>query len=192
MDTDLPDKVQSQATCVACFEPVITGAKICPHCHSAQTPHRWHVISQGLKWVGGIVTIISLIIGGVTLGRFYLDWQEQRDAISELVHAADWLSKTKDYSQAWKMFEQAAELNPSSALVRNSRFEFAKLWVRDFKLKGDKRVATLKAITEILYRGLPDASADDKATILAHIGYIKIMLTNSANDTSFTDIKSAT
>ena len=179
MDTELPDKVQSKTACVACFESIIAGAKICPHCHSAQTPHRWHVISQSLKWVGGIVTIISLVIGGVTLSRFYLDWQEQRDTISELVEAADWLSKTKDYSQAWKMFEQANELNPSSPLVRDGRFRLAKIWVRNWgggnKVDKSKEAVTLDAISETLYRDLPNASVDDEASILAHVAYVQFL-----------------
>jgi hypothetical protein len=189
MTTVLKSKSKNETKCVACFEPIMAGAKICPHCRSAQTLHRWHVFSQSLKWVGGIVTIISLMIGGVTLSRFYLDWQEQRDAISELVKTADWLIKTEDYSQAWKMFEQAAELNPSSALVRNNRFKLAKLWIRDFKVEDNQKAAMLKAITEILYRGLPDASADDEATILAHIGYVKLKLSYNKRDDVFTDIK---
>ena len=73
------------------------------------------------------------------------------------------------------MLGKAAELNPGSVLVRDGRFKLAKVWVRDFQLEKCKLGETLDAITEILYRGLPDAAADDETSILAHIGYVQVI-----------------
>ena len=117
-----------QSACVACLEPIRRGANTCPHCGSSQIPHKWQIVSQTLKWIGGIVTIISLIGGVITLGRYYQDWQERRDTIAEMVAAADWLIKTENYQQAWQMYNQAAEINPSSSLVRDGRFRLSLQW----------------------------------------------------------------
>jgi len=119
-----PDAQQNQqALCVACREPIRPDANTCPHCRSSQLPHKWQIISQTLKWIGGIVTIISLVMGIITLSRYYQDWQERRETVDEIVTAAQWLIKTENYQQAWDMYKQAAEINPSSALVRAGRFD---------------------------------------------------------------------
>ncbi len=164
-----------QSTCVACLEPIQAGANICPHCRSSQVPHKWQVVSQALKWIGGIVTIISLVVGVVTLSRYYQDWQERRETVAEIVTAANWLIKTENYQQAWKMFQQAAEINPSSTLVRAGRFRLSLLWVRSFHAENKLLDETLDSITEILYRGMADADANQSATILAHVGYVQVI-----------------
>lgn len=179
MNTDAHSIDSNNRKCIACCEPIQMGAKICPHCHSSQTPHLWHTISQGLKWIGGIVTTISLVVGVITLSRYYLDWQERHNTIIEVVQAGDWLIETENYYQAWKMYEQAAKLNPSSELVRDSRFKLAKIWVRNFKAEKKTVDKTLDDITEILYLGLPSAGTNEESSILAHIGYAQILRSNN-------------
>ncbi len=166
---------KQQSTCVACLEPIQPGASICPHCSSSQLPHKWQVISQTLKWIGGIVTIISLVGGVITLSRYYLDWQERHDTVAEIVAAADWLIQSENYLQAWKMYQKASEINPSSSLVRNGRFKLSQRWVRSFQVDKSILDATLNSITEILYRGLAEASPEQTATILAHVGYVQVL-----------------
>lgn len=171
-----PDAQQNQqATCVACREPIRPGANTCPHCRSSQLPHKWQVISQTLKWIGGIVTIISLVMGIITLSRYYQDWQERRETVDEIVTAAQWLIKTENYQQAWDMYKQAAEINPSSALVRAGRFDLSLLWVRSFHADIELLDQTLDSITETLYRGLATADAHQTSTILAHVGYLQVI-----------------
>ena len=85
MTIDLQEEDNRLTKCVACLEPIKPGAKICPLCRSSQTPHHWQLISLSLKWMGGFVTTISLIVGVITLSRYYLDWQERRNAVIEVV-----------------------------------------------------------------------------------------------------------
>lgn len=169
------DNENRRAACVACLEPIQTGAAICPHCGTSQRPHRWRNFSQALKWIGGIVTTISLVVGVITLSRFYLDWKERHDAVSEIVETAGWLIRSDNYLQAWDMYAKAAELNPSSVEVRDGRFRLSLLWIRDFSIETERLDQTLTSITETLYRGLPGADADRSAEILAHIGYIQVL-----------------
>jgi len=49
------------SSCVACLEPIRNGARICPHCGASQLPQRWHNFSEVLKWIGGMVTIVSCL-----------------------------------------------------------------------------------------------------------------------------------
>ena len=164
-----------QATCVACLEPINTGAKICPNCGSSQIPRNWQVVSLALKWIGGTVTTVSLLVGVITLSQYYLDWKERRDTIAEIVEAADWLIKSENYLQAWQMYGQAAELNPSSTGVRDGRFKLSLIWVRNFQVDKSKLDETLNRITEILYRGLLKSDPRKTATILAHVGYVQVI-----------------
>ena len=111
--SEAPER-EAAAACVACLEPIRPGAVTCPHCGSSQVPHRWQVLSRALKWIGGIVTTISLVVGVITLSQYYLDWREQRADIAEIVAAADWLIKSESYPQAWQMYARAAAINPTT------------------------------------------------------------------------------
>ncbi len=169
------DNEDRRTACIACLEPIRIGAAICPHCGTSQRPRRWRNFSQALKWIGGIVTTISLVVGIITLSRYYLDWKERHDAVSEIVEAAGWLIRSENYLQAWDMYTMAAELNPSSVEVRYGRFRLSLEWIRDFSIEKERLDSTLTSITEIMYRGLPGAGADPGAEILAHIGYIQVL-----------------
>jgi tetratricopeptide (TPR) repeat protein len=164
-----------RSACVACLEPINSGAIICPHCGSSQKPDKWHTFSQTLKWIGGTVTIISLVLGVITLSQFYFDWKERRATVAEIVGAADWLIKSENYLQAWDMYARAAELNPSSSMVRDGRFKMSLVWVRNFEIDKSKVDSTLNDITETLYRGLGNADGPRTATILAHVGYVQVL-----------------
>ena len=157
--------------CKACGEPIRSGVDLCYHCGSVQKPLGvWKKVSNTLKWIGGVITVISLLTGTVTLAGYYQDWRERRDAVADLVDAADWLIKAKNYSQAWQMYEEALTLNPSSEKVFLGQLKLAQIWLRDFVTNKDKVNETIDRITAILYRGLRSADSDEKATILAHVG----------------------
>ena len=135
----------------------------------------WKRLSNILKWVGGVVTVISLVVGMVTLSGYYQDWREKHDAVAELVDAADWLIKTEDYGQAWQMYEEALKLVPSSAKTLHGQFKLAKVWLKNFSSSKETADEVLNRITSILYRGLRKADADEIATILAHVGWAQVM-----------------
>ena len=81
-DTRDPD---TATRCIACREAIRPDASICPQCGTNQHPSSWKTISEVLKWTGGIVTVISLVVGTITLGGYYQDWREKNAAVSELI-----------------------------------------------------------------------------------------------------------
>ncbi len=168
----LPDNVHE---CVGCKEPIRIGASICRYCGSAQKQSSWSKISNMLKWLGGIVTVISLCIGTVTLSRHYIAWEEKRVAISELVNAAEWLEKSKSYSQAWQVYEEALILSPGLSEIRKGQYQLARRWLRDFKVSNKRADEILNRITVVLYRSVNEADKQELSTILAHIAWVQVI-----------------
>lgn len=161
--------------CIACHELIHLDASLCRFCGTVQKPNRWHTVSKTLKWLGGIITVISLIVGMITLSRYYLDWQERREALANLVEAAEWLMKTQDYPQAWNIYKEALELDPVSAKVRQGQFQLAKQWLRHFNAKKEQTDRLLNEITNTLYQGIRAGSAEEVATTLAHAGWAQVL-----------------
>ncbi|VEN72811.1 conserved hypothetical protein [Candidatus Desulfarcum epimagneticum] len=157
--------------CVACREEIRGAAVICRHCGSSQKNDIWEKTATALKWLGGVVTVISLLAGMVTLMGYYRDWRERRDAVAELLYAADWLARTRNYSRAWQMNEKALGLVPGSAEAFDGRLRLAKLWLRDFRVNKKDADGVLNDVTDVLFRGLRGAGKNESAEILAHIGW---------------------
>ncbi|MDF2179443.1 hypothetical protein P2G88_14405 [Aliiglaciecola sp. CAU 1673] len=155
--------------CVACGAEIPVTAAICRYCHSEQSPGLGKRVATWLKWIGGAVTVLSLLVGAWTLSGLYLDWQERNAAVNELQQAADWLQEAKDYPRAWRLYDQALALNPSAAGIRNKQFEMARIWVRDFQLPEHEADKLSNQLVEVLYRGLPALDIHEQATTLAHI-----------------------
>ncbi len=173
MATVQPDN--SNSSCIACHEPIRQGASVCRYCGSSQKRGFWKKLSGILKWVGGVVTVVSLVVGMTTLTGYYQDWQERHDAVADFVDAADWLIKAEDYGQSWQMYEEALKLVPSSAKALNGQFGLAKIWLRNFSSSKETADENLDRITSILYRGLRRANPDEAATILAHVGWAQVL-----------------
>ncbi len=165
----------SSPVCVACREIIQPGARLCPHCGSRQKHTIWHHFGESLKWLGGIVTVISLVVGVRTLHDYYQQWQQKQDVVNELVSAAEWLVTAENYSQAWEMYLEANELSPGSPEIRQGQYAMAINWIQDFAV--DKAVANdiLNRLTAVLYRSLLHASDDEAATVLAHVARIQIL-----------------
>ena len=160
--------------CVACREAIHVEASVCPHCGSPQHVSYRKRLADALKWAGGVVTVISLIVGAITLASYYQDWRDRNSAVEELVAASSWLVRTRHYSQAWRALGDAIELNPGSANARRDQFDLALVWVREFSRRTADTAAVLDEISTVLYKGLANASPDEVATILAHIAWTQI------------------
>ena len=74
--------------CIACFEKIKNGARICPHCQSPQSTQRLRHFTTSLKFIGAIVTVVSLVLGMASLNGLYRNWKETRQAVTEMVSAA--------------------------------------------------------------------------------------------------------
>lgn len=161
--------------CIACFEPIHFKATQCRFCNTSQKPNRWHIVSNTFKWIGGIITVISLVGGMLTLSRHYQDWQEKRDTLADLVGAAEWLMKTQDYTQAWDIYKEALELDPVSTEVRRGQYRLAKLWLRNFRAKSEQADLLLNDISKTLYRGIRTGASTEIASTLAHAGWVQVL-----------------
>ncbi len=163
------------ARCVACLEPINSGAGVCHHCGTSQRISIWGRVSEALKWVGGIVTVISLIVGATTLTGYFSDWRGRNAAVADLVESAGWLVRSAHYPQAWDALDDALALSPGAAQARRTQHDLALVWARNFKTSGDpaKDDVRLAAMTAVLYRSLAGASPGDIATSLAHLGWIQ-------------------
>ncbi|NOY63286.1 MAG: zinc ribbon domain-containing protein, partial [Gammaproteobacteria bacterium] len=161
--------------CKRCKEPIRTDARVCRYCGAQQRHSLWLKFSSIVKWAGGIVTVISLSIGTVTLSSYYLDWREKQEAISELTNAADWLVKTDAYLQAWQVYEKALELTPSSVAIRKKQYQLAKRWLHNFGIEKSLADKTLNRITVVLYRSIDESDPTELATTLAHIGWVQVL-----------------
>lgn len=167
--------VEEFEECVGCKEPIKIGVNICRYCGASQKQSSWSKLSTLLKWLGGIITVISLCIGTVTLSSYYLDWQERRAAVSESVSAADWLIKSEAYMQAWQVYEEALMLTPSSAGIRKGQYKLAKQWLRDFEADKDRANEVLNQMAVVLYRSINEADKHELATTFAHTGWIQVV-----------------
>lgn len=170
-ETNVPART---ASCNACREAIHPEARVCHHCGATQQPSFWKPVSDALKWTGGVVTVISLVVGTITLAGYYSDWRARRSVVHELVAASKWLIRAEHYQRAWEAYAEALALNPGSASVRDGRFELAKIWLRDFRVEKESANRLLTEISTVLYRGLPDATPREAATILAHMGWVQV------------------
>jgi len=65
-----------QTRCIACLEIIQPGAKICPRCHSPQSPQRWNSIPSlgidGLILNSSLVSVDPVAAAGVCSGGLAL------------------------------------------------------------------------------------------------------------------------
>ena len=167
--------------CVGCFEPIPGDATLCPHCVTSQGASRWGMLATSLKWAGATVTVLSLVMGVLTLRGLYADWRERNDTVGELIAAAELLESNDGHSQAWAMYGEAVALAPGSTEARRGQVDAAMRRLRHVKIRGDQKFGdVVDPIVPVLYRGLA-ASTDRGETrrtgdLLAHIGWAYYLL----------------
>jgi tetratricopeptide (TPR) repeat protein len=157
-------------SCLHCCEPIHPNARICPHCHSPQQRNYWHQLANVLKWVGGIATIATLIIGIAQVNKILSNWREKKEAVSELVAASKMRYGVGDFEAAWHLIGEALALNPSSSEARFIQVNLAMHWARETGKFEDKEIVS--ELLPVLYRG---AANDDKsyaADVMAHIAWL--------------------
>jgi tetratricopeptide (TPR) repeat protein len=159
-----------RTACVACREPIAAGARVCPHCGSSQSPWRW--VAAALKWTGGAVTVVSLLVGIQNLNGLYRDHLARQAAVAELVTGAERLADVGDFRRAWEMYEQAIAQGPASARARQGQIDLAMRWLPRARVVGEEKFSgivdtTLPALT----RGLATARGPRAADLLALLGW---------------------
>ena len=108
------EKGKTKSDCIACLEPINTGAKICPHCQSPQTGQSWKAITKLFSWIGGITAIVALIIGVKQLNDIVANAQERISAVNQYTEAAKLQMQFSDFPGAWYLVGKGLELDPSS------------------------------------------------------------------------------
>jgi len=159
--------------CVACHELIHAKANKCRYCGTGQQPTSWqHSMATVLKWIAGITTVISLVIGASRVNDLFSDWQERKIAVSQLVNAAMLQTDSNDYKGAWALVDEALSFNPSSQLARQQKTTIAMAWVRLIRvLETETFVDTVDKLLPTLYQGSVNEDPSIAASALAHIGW---------------------
>ncbi|UCE06910.1 MAG: hypothetical protein JSW07_02405 [bacterium] len=159
-------------SCVACRELIKIDAKVCPHCLTSQSPDRWKIVGNALKWIAGITAVITLIVGMAQINSLYQNWRERQEAVTELVKAAGIQSKSGDYEGAWKLVEEALLLESGSLIARKKQVQLAMEWLRTISISKNQKVTeTIDKLLPTLYRGVANVKAEFVANAFAHLGW---------------------
>jgi hypothetical protein len=129
-------------------------------------------LSAALKWAGGIATVVSLLLGVNSLMGLYQNTLEKREAVSEISAAADQLRDDGDYARAWKLYDQAAALDPGSRRVRRGQEQLAQQWLPHVHITGNETFSDIVDLTlPVLMRALVNAEGTEAADIQALVGW---------------------
>lgn len=168
--------------CIACLEPIHSGARICPHCGSRQSGSKWKLLGDILKWIGGITAIISLIVATVQINELFMGWREKRVAVEELIRAAQLQQETSDYLGAWKFIDQALSLEPTSRAARQEQINLALVWVKNISINDTETfIDAIDQLIPVLYRGATSEDPRKAATISAHLGWADFLRFRKGN-----------
>jgi len=165
---------KSQTHCVACMEEIREGARVCPHCHSPQSPQQWRKLGSALKWLGGLTAITTLLVSAVQLNALLKTTRERAETVTQLIGAADRIAQAGSYKDAMQLVEQALELEPGSQTARMRQVSLAMEWLRDWEFhdfRGEVNTEVLKTLLPIFYRGTAHKEPTLAADALAHIGW---------------------
>ncbi|RDH92009.1 MAG: hypothetical protein DIZ77_07820 [endosymbiont of Seepiophila jonesi] len=175
---DQPD----QKLCIACKEPIHENASLCPHCGTPQHQSKWHYFTLSLKWIGGFTAILSLVIVANQTQELLGQWQNTQETVNERVERAKLQWEIGDFTGAFQQLKQALELDPSSSEARKFEVELAmeqlrRIMAADERYKPLEQFDTIKdnQLGLVLYRGAVSASDKERATILAHLGWLDIL-----------------
>ncbi|HUI44008.1 MAG TPA: hypothetical protein VL523_18750 [Terriglobia bacterium] len=158
--------------CVACRELIQPDARLCPLCRSSQVREHWKLVGTGLKWVGGTAAVISLLIGMNQVDSLFQSWRSRQETVAELAKAAAMQTDAGDYAGAWKLYEQARQLEPGSPAARQGQVQLAMVWLRNIHATGNQSFSDIvDELLPVLYRAAASAKPQEAADALAHIGW---------------------
>lgn len=156
--------------CPVCAEPSKDGARVCRACGADQT--WWRPVSQVLKWMAGIATVVSLIIGMSSLHGLYQSQRETNQAVREFTTAADVLAAAGNYRRAWDLYQRALALAPSSPRVRRGQEALLRLWLPDARVTGEENWTDLvDRVLPVLALGVATSQGQRAADFTALMGW---------------------
>lgn len=175
---DQPD----QKLCIACKEPIHENASLCPHCATPQHQSKWHYFTLSLKWIGGFTAILSLVIVANQTQDLLGQWKNTQETVNERVEGAKLQREIGDLNGAFQQLKQALELDPSSSEARKFEVELAmeqlrRVMVIDVRHSHRDQYQSIQEnqLGLVLYRGAVSAADEERATIMAHLGWLDIL-----------------
>jgi tetratricopeptide (TPR) repeat protein len=163
---------EDKIKCIACWEPIMINASICPHCRTSQSPSKFRHLGNIMKWIGGITAVLSLILASIQLNRILEDTLERKESVTELVRASDLLAENSDYEGAFKLLDQALELSPASRAARERQVRTGMQYVRKFFLKPEsEKLTLLDSIIPVLRRGAVHKDPKIAASAVSHLAW---------------------
>jgi tetratricopeptide (TPR) repeat protein len=94
--------------------------------------------------------------------------------ISELLVSAKLRTEDGDYAGAWKLTEQARELQPDLPLVQETQIQLAMRWLRNIRVatsEGETFSEIVDKLLPCLYRSAAQGKGSQSADSFAHIGW---------------------
>ncbi len=167
----LTNSASEQGVCRACVLEIHPKATVCPHCGSKQSASKLEALSTILRWAGGTTAILSIVIATAQVRDVYSGWSESREAVAELVRAAEVERELGELKRAWSTLESALKIDPASPEVRRAQVDLAELMARRWDTGADD---SWDAQIDVLYRGSASNDLERAARALAHVGWLRI------------------
>jgi hypothetical protein len=163
---------EDKKKCIACQEPILINARMCPHCRTPQSRSIIGNLGSVMKWIGGITAVLTLIIASIQLNRIIEGTLERKESVEELVRACDLLAENSDYEGAFHLLDQALELSPASRPARERQVKISMQYVRKYLLKPKKeKLELLDSVIPVLRRGGVHKDPNMAASAVAHLSW---------------------
>ena len=133
-----------------------------------------------------LLTLVGLaVIAAIGVGAFAYVWQQraaeqaQREQIVRETTSAAELCTSGSHAAAWNRFDELIARYPSDAAVQLAREHCGMRWLREIRVRvGEQTFADIvKRVQPVLVAGLPEATGQRAADLLAHLGWADYLLT---------------
>ena len=178
-----------RAHCRGCAEEIYSWSTVCPYCNTAQKFSLWQRAAAVLKWSTGLIIVVVLLVGVLTLNKYYASWQGNKELALELGQSANRLRESGEFRQAWQQYEFAVAVDNTLSAVKNGRVQLAMQWVRQISpltendpKAGEKLDEFAKVMMPVLARAVVSTSGRQRADVLAHIGWTYYLLDRNRSD----------
>lgn len=129
--------------------------------------------SQVLKWIGYATAILSLIAGIRETEKIVADHVAARRKVDSLLASESIQMRGRDYWSAWHSLEQASQVNPDSAQIREAQDTLAMEWLENIHVQENERFSDIaEKLEPVLTRDIASARTGQReADLLAHLGW---------------------
>lgn len=184
-----PPSESEEKECVACHEKIRLEAGLCPFCRTTQYRSKKQFIIAGLKWIGGVTAIITLVISSINLNDIVTSAKRRSTAVEELVTGAAMMRRMENVDSASNLLSEALKIDPISKAALELQVEIAMEKVRDVIGRIDKGdVKGIEPMLPIIERGTGELDNRRAADALAHLGWINYLRSAAYKEHYKTDI----